>query len=136
MAPMIPPPPEPARPEEAMEEMIAGAEPEERAEHEVTCIPFMSWCRFCVAARADDEAHRRQAVEEGSKFGLPVVQMDFMFPAVAIDSYSLNLYSLTNDTHFFHSSRVVRPPKALEVARKVGRNIGSKGKKGGRCKGR
>ena len=40
----------------------------ERQEHERTHIPFRSWCRHCVAARASNPAHRGRrcatAVEE------------------------------------------------------------------------
>ena len=39
--------------------------PEERAQHEVTHLPFRSWCRFCVMGRGRQEGHFRQERREG-----------------------------------------------------------------------
>ena len=39
----------------------------EREEHERTHIPYRSWCRHCVAARASNPAHRRESLQRRSK---------------------------------------------------------------------
>ena len=48
---------------------------EERREHEMTHLPFRSWCRHCVRGRGKEEPCRKV---EGER-GLPEIHLDFMF---------------------------------------------------------
>ena len=45
-------------------------------EHEMTHIPFRSWCKHCVRGQGVEEACRRSDREGG---GVPEVHLDFMF---------------------------------------------------------
>ena len=47
----------------------------EREEHEMTHIPFRSWCRHCVRGRGKEEACRQVKKE----YDVAEVHMDFMF---------------------------------------------------------
>ena len=54
--------------------------PEERAQHELTHLPFRSWCRFCVMGRGRQEGHFRQSKKESSD-NMPEISLDYAFPA-------------------------------------------------------
>jgi len=45
--------------------------------HEMTHLPFRSWCRHCVKGRGVESAHRKVKREDG---GLPEIHVDFAFP--------------------------------------------------------
>ena len=47
-----------------------------RREHEMTHIPYRSWCRHCVRGRGTEEPHRRL---EGKEVEVPEIHMDSMF---------------------------------------------------------
>jgi hypothetical protein len=47
----------------------------QRREHEVTHLPFASWCGHCVAAKAKDQPHCRLAERGGEE--VPIVEMDY-----------------------------------------------------------
>jgi hypothetical protein len=48
----------------------------EREARELTCVPYRSWCKYCVAGKAADTPHKKQAkVEEH----IPVVEFDYNF---------------------------------------------------------
>ena len=49
---------------------------QERREHEMSHLPFRSWCRHCVRGRGKEAAHKKQSDHEGS---LPEVHFDFAF---------------------------------------------------------
>jgi hypothetical protein len=49
---------------------------EERNEHEMTHLPYRSWCRHCVRGRGKEAAHRRQGPSEGE---LHELHFDFAF---------------------------------------------------------
>jgi hypothetical protein len=49
---------------------------EERSEHEMTHLPYRSWCRHCVRGRGKEAAHCRQAQAEGE---LHELHFDFAF---------------------------------------------------------
>ena len=46
---------------------------EEYDEHNLTHIPFQSWCEACLATRSKEDAHK----SEPSAHGIPVIQFDF-----------------------------------------------------------
>jgi hypothetical protein len=46
-------------------------------EHQLTHLPFRSWCRHCVRGRGIEEAHHKSKGEGGD---LPEFSMDFAFP--------------------------------------------------------
>ena len=48
---------------------------EERARHELTHLPFRTWCRHCVAGKAADDPHERGEPEEEG--GLPKSSIDY-----------------------------------------------------------
>ena len=37
---------------------------EERRKHEETCVPFRSWCPYCVTGQKQDDPHFRKSQEE------------------------------------------------------------------------
>ena len=49
--------------------------PQERAEHNLTHLPFRSWCKQCIQSKSKSDAHPRQ--QRNSK--APVVQFDFCY---------------------------------------------------------
>ena len=49
--------------------------PQERAEHNLTHLPFRSWCKQCIQNKSKSDAHPRQ--QRNSK--APVVQFDFCY---------------------------------------------------------
>ena len=49
---------------------------EERKEHELTHLPFRSWCRHCVRGRGKEEPCRKT---QGDGSDIPELHMDFMF---------------------------------------------------------
>ena len=48
----------------------------EREEHDRTHLPFISWCRFCVADKGVSAPHRLSEAEEN---GVPGLAMDYAF---------------------------------------------------------
>ena len=51
---------------------------EDRSMHEASGhVPYRSWCRWCVAARAPDERHMRADPTLAHESGLPRVEFDF-----------------------------------------------------------
>ena len=46
-------------------------------EHNLTHLPFRSWCRHCIRGRAKETSHLQQAGEERT---VPEFHMDFCFP--------------------------------------------------------
>ena len=49
--------------------------PQERAEHNLTHLPFRSWCKQCVQNKSKSDAHPRQQCNSKA----PVVQFDFCY---------------------------------------------------------
>ena len=49
---------------------------EERERHDATHLPFRQWCPICVEARATEDPHYIQTVEERAQ-GLPRVCVDY-----------------------------------------------------------
>ena len=47
---------------------------QERATHELTHLPYRSWCTVCVQAKEKELQHRRQSTEKQ-----PVIQLDYHF---------------------------------------------------------
>ena len=47
---------------------------QERATHELTHLPYRSWCTVCVQAKGKELQHRRQSTEKQ-----PVIQLDYHF---------------------------------------------------------
>ena len=56
----------------------------ERAAHEMTCIPYRSWCKYCVAGKAADSPHKQQA--KGDKEHIPVIEFDYNFIGAQTES--------------------------------------------------
>ena len=48
----------------------------EKEEHEMTHLPFRSWCRHCVIGRGREEDCRKSMEEERQ---VPEVHLDYMF---------------------------------------------------------
>ena len=49
---------------------------EERKQHELTHLPFRSWCRHCVRGCGQSEPHRRS---ERDQHAVPEIHMDYCF---------------------------------------------------------
>ena len=63
----------------------------EKEEHELTHIPFRSWCEHCVKSRARNADHRRKApVDPLDKVKVPRVHMDYFFMPREDESASSN----------------------------------------------
>ena len=52
---------------------------EERDTHEATHMPFRSWCRHCVRARARNMQHSKNTEQEDTGSKVPRVSMDYFF---------------------------------------------------------
>ena len=52
---------------------------EERDAHEATHMPFRSWCRHCVRARARNMQHAKGKDDEEIKSKVPRISMDYFF---------------------------------------------------------
>ena len=50
---------------------------QERMEHELTHIPYRSWCDHCVRGKCAAMAHRKSTLEDDRK--IPVVGVDYAF---------------------------------------------------------
>lgn len=78
----VPPVPE-AEGEEARRPAMRRAprEPtrQEIDEHNLTHLPFRSWCPCCVAAKAKHWPHRRSGAEDGAEEAVPSIRMDYWF---------------------------------------------------------
>ena len=55
---------------------------QEREEHELTHVPYRSWCPYCVKGRARNTPHRR-AVGQGRSEATPKVSMDYFYMSTA-----------------------------------------------------
>ena len=51
----------------------------EVAEHNLTHLPYRSWCPICVAAAGREDAHRRGAMDEEGEMVCPTVGYDYAF---------------------------------------------------------
>ena len=49
---------------------------QEKEEHEMTHLPFRSWCRHCIMGRGREEDCRKSMEEERQ---VPEVHLDYMF---------------------------------------------------------
>ena len=49
----------------------------EREEHDITHLPYRSWCRTCVEAKGKEDPHKK--VSEIQPEELPIVSMDYAF---------------------------------------------------------
>ena len=52
----------------------------ERAQHELTHLPFRAWCRFCVFGRSQHDHHQRVVrVEDSMDAAVHVISLDYCF---------------------------------------------------------
>ena len=51
--------------------------PEEVEAHNATHMPYRSWCKYCVAGKADADPHKHAVEEKSSE--VPIVSMDYCF---------------------------------------------------------
>ena len=61
----------------------------EREAHEVTHMPYRSWCPHCVRGRGRNTPHRQRA-EEAKVSGVPKIAMDYMFMSAEDERASSN----------------------------------------------
>jgi hypothetical protein len=75
--------------QEYTEEIAEGRQPKvkkevkepssaERAAHDLTHIPFRSWCRHCVRGKAVEDPHRKNT-DDDHDGKVPVVSMDYFW---------------------------------------------------------
>ena len=50
---------------------------QERMEHEITHLPYRSWCPHCVRGKAKEEAHNRRNSEEDREGRVLSISMDY-----------------------------------------------------------
>ena len=69
--------------EEARKPKVASCprEPtkQERMEHEITHLPYRSWCPHCVRGKAKEEAHNRRNSEEDREGRVLSISMDYCY---------------------------------------------------------
>ena len=51
----------------------------ERSMHELTHIPFRSWCPHCVRGRGKSNPHSSKPVSEGGTDKMPTIEIDYCF---------------------------------------------------------
>ena len=51
----------------------------EREEHEVTHMPYRTWCPHCVRGRGNNQPHVRQEAKDPNKVAVPTVALDYGF---------------------------------------------------------
>ena len=51
----------------------------ERALHELTHIPFRSWCDFCLSCKSKSDAQRQVADEPEGRREVPAIQLDYAY---------------------------------------------------------
>ena len=51
----------------------------ERMNHELTHLPFRSWCKHCVRGRGKSKPHFKNADEEDEEDKLPTIALDYCF---------------------------------------------------------
>ena len=81
----------------------------QRAAHELCHLPFESWCRHCVMARAQNMPHRTLKKHDAENV-VPVVSADFAFMKQE-DQDKSDPILVARD----HKTRVSFPPSAREV---------------------
>ena len=76
--------------------MNVGHKPsvEEVNMHNLTHIPFRSWCPFCVAGKAKDNPHRGVEDQEA---GVNIVDMDYMFLSGKEPSVEVGIDQVSED---------------------------------------
>ena len=52
---------------------------EQRAEHELTHVPFKKWCSYCVSSRSRRDAHRQEDERHDTEGGDPIIAFDFFY---------------------------------------------------------
>ena len=52
---------------------------EQRAEHELTHVPFKKWCDYCVSSRSRRDAHRQEDERHDTEGGDPIIAFDFFY---------------------------------------------------------
>ena len=58
---------------------------EERASHELTHLPFKSWCGHCVSSRSRRDAHHQDGEKHDADGGDPIIAFDFFYTDVSGD---------------------------------------------------
>ena len=56
---------------------VVGPDAKEGVKHELTHMPYRSWCKHCVQGRAREDKHRRRAALETDE--IPLVATDYGF---------------------------------------------------------
>ena len=77
---------------------------EERERHELTHVPFRSWCRFCVMGRGKEQGHPRR---EGART-IPTVHMDYAFMGEGEDRIMPVITAKEEETKMFLAAMVPR----------------------------
>lgn len=73
---------------------------QEREPHEMTHLPYQAWCPHCVAGKAPNEAHRKQATEESKMIEpgeVPRIGIDFWFMSDEEDEKGQNPFIILVD---------------------------------------
>ena len=78
-------------------------------EHNLTHLPYRSWCAHCVAGKGKAAPHRRQ----NRKDGLPVLHLDYCFLSTNGDPLAIILVTKERQTR--HTLSTVVPLKGASI---------------------
>ena len=57
---------------------------EEVREHELTHLPYISWCELCIRGKAQAGMHRSKKTETENQ--IPTISIDYTFPGIERES--------------------------------------------------
>ena len=75
----------------------ASVSAEVRAEHELTHLPFRSWCESCIKGKANEDFHRKREEEKKEDVARFCVDYCFFTKALAQDSATTNFKDLKEE---------------------------------------
>jgi hypothetical protein len=80
----------------------------EREEHELTHLPFRSWCPCCVAATAKHWPHKRRSERDEDEEAIPPVHMDYWFMREDGTEGSVTVINYVEKITKMHGAHVVK----------------------------
>jgi hypothetical protein len=105
---------------------------QEIAEHNLTHLPFRSWCPCCVAAKAKQWPHRKSTVKEDAEETVPSVHMDYWFMRDVEVAENVTVINFKEKNTKMYGAHVVRKKgteneEAARIIKDI-EKMGSKGK--------
>ena len=81
---------------------------QEREEHELTHLPFRSWCPCCIAGKARQWAHKRRANEKEEGDETPEMHLDYWFMREEGKEGSITIINHVEKMTKMHGAHVVK----------------------------